>query len=69
MPSKSQAQHNLMEGVAHGWKPSGMKAPPVSVAKEFSAADAMQKHGVAKRSGEHKRHPSTDHFKMRMSHR
>lgn len=40
MPSTSKAQHNLMEGIAHGWKPSGMKkAPPVSVAKDFAAAD------------------------------
>ena len=43
MPSKSQSQHNLMEGVAHGWKPGGMKAPPVSVAKEFVAADKGKK--------------------------
>ena len=40
MPSKSQKQHNLMEGIAHGWKPTGMhKGPPVKVAKEFAAAD------------------------------
>lgn len=40
MPSTSQAQHNLMEGIAHGWKPSGMKkTPPVKVAKDFAAAD------------------------------
>lgn len=39
MPSKSPAQHRLMEGIAHGWKPKGMKGPPVSVAKEFVAAD------------------------------
>jgi hypothetical protein len=40
MPSTSKAQHNLMEGIAHGWKPSGMKkAPPKSVAKDFVEAD------------------------------
>lgn len=39
MPSKSPAQHRLMEAVAHGWKPKGVKTPPVSVAKEFVAAD------------------------------
>lgn len=38
MPSKSPAQARLMQAVAHGWKdPSG--GPPVSVAKEFVAAD------------------------------
>ena len=46
MPSKSQAQHNLMEGVAHGWKPRGGKAPPVKVAKEFAAADKGKKFGT-----------------------
>jgi hypothetical protein len=40
MPSTSKAQHNLMEGIAHGWRPSGMKkAPPKSVAKDFVEAD------------------------------
>lgn len=40
MPSTSKAQHNLMEGIAHGWKPSGMKkAPPKSVARDFVEAD------------------------------
>jgi len=39
MPSKSPAQARLMAGIAHGWKPSGMKGPPVSVAKEFNQAD------------------------------
>jgi hypothetical protein len=40
MPSESRAQHNLMEGIAHGWHPSGMKkAPPKSVAKDFVEAD------------------------------
>lgn len=28
-----------MAAVAHGWKPSKRKAPPVGVAKEFNAAD------------------------------
>ena len=28
-----------MRAVAHGWKPSKKDAPPVSVAKEFVAAD------------------------------
>lgn len=29
-----------MAAVAHGWKPSGLKVPPVEVAKEFNQADA-----------------------------
>jgi hypothetical protein len=28
-----------MAAVAHGWHPTGMKGPPVSVAKEFNQAD------------------------------
>ena len=38
-PSTSQAQHNLMAGVAHGWTPDQVEAPPVAVAKEFTEAD------------------------------
>ena len=39
MPSKSPAQARLMHAVAHGWKPDRIDGPPVSVAKEFTAAD------------------------------
>lgn len=39
MPSKTPKQAKFMRAVAHGWKPSGTKAPPVKVAKEFTAAD------------------------------
>lgn len=40
MPSKSPAQARLMAGIAHGWKPSGLKhAPPTAVATEFNQAD------------------------------
>ena len=40
MPSRSMRQHRLMEGIAHGWKPTGMKKPPPkSVATEFAKAD------------------------------
>ena len=39
MPSKSPEQARLMAAVAHGWHPTGMKGPPVSVAKEFNQAD------------------------------
>ena len=40
MPSTSPAQARLMAMVAHGGKPTGMNGPPVSVAKDFNAADA-----------------------------
>lgn len=40
MPSRSPSQARLMAGIAHGWKPTGMKSPPpVSVAREFNQAD------------------------------
>ncbi len=39
MPSTTAKQAHLMAAVAHGWHPTGMKGPPVSVAKEFHAAD------------------------------
>jgi hypothetical protein len=39
MPSTSKAQARLMQAVAHGWKKPGGGGPPVSVAKEFVAAD------------------------------
>jgi hypothetical protein len=39
MPSTTKKQARFMAAVAHGWKPSQKKAPPVSVAKEFNKAD------------------------------
>lgn len=39
MPSKSQAQHNYMEGIAHGMKPKSGKGPSKAVAEEFVKAD------------------------------
>jgi len=36
-----------MRAVAHGWKPSRVKAPPVSVAKEFVEADKKSRGGLA----------------------
>ena len=39
MPSSTHKQARFMAAVAHGFKPTGTKAPPVSVAKEFNAAD------------------------------
>lgn len=38
MPSTSEAQHNLMEMVAHGGKPNKASVP-AKVAKEFVKAD------------------------------
>ncbi len=37
MPYASESQRRLMEGIAHGWKPSGMKDPPSkAVARKFT---------------------------------
>jgi len=51
MPSVSQKQHNLMEMVAHGGKPSSGKGPTKAVAKEYVDADRMkaQAHALRKR--------------------
>lgn len=49
MPSSSAKQHNFMEAVAHGWKPSQEKGPSVAVAKDFVAADkgsSMDEHAI-----------------------
>jgi hypothetical protein len=44
MPSKSKKQEKTMRAIAHGWKPKGSaKGIPVSVAKEFAAADKRKK--------------------------
>lgn len=41
MPSSSKQQAKTMRAIAHGWQPSGKAASiPVSVAKDFEAADA-----------------------------
>lgn len=50
MPSKTQAQHRLMQAVAHGFKPTQFKGPPVSVAHDFVEAD--------KKAGRVKSHPA-----------
>ena len=39
MPSSSAKQARFMAGIAHGWHPSDVKAPPLKVAKEFNRAD------------------------------
>jgi len=43
MPSKSQAQHRLMEAIAHGAKPKKGKGPSRKVAREYVAADEMKR--------------------------
>jgi hypothetical protein len=49
MPSQSPAQHRLMEGIAHGWHPTGLKnPPPKKVAVEFANADEAKAHHVSK---------------------
>ena len=46
MPSKSLAQARVMSAISHGWKPTGKAADiPVSVAREFHAADKGHKYG------------------------
>ena len=45
MPSKSPAQHKLMEAIAHGMKPN-KGGPSKAVAKEFAKAD--DKAGITK---------------------
>lgn len=42
MPSRSKAQKKTMDAIAHGWRPpkgSSVAKIPVSVAKDFVAAD------------------------------
>lgn len=43
MPSKSKAQHNLMEAVAHDPKFAKKTGIPQSVGKEFAEADKGKK--------------------------
>jgi hypothetical protein len=46
MPSHSPEQAKTMSAIAHGWRPTGSAAKiPVSVAKEFHAADKGHKYG------------------------
>lgn len=45
MPSKSPAQHRLMEAAAHN--PGGYGGVPQSVGKDFAAADKAKKLGKA----------------------
>src|SRR5262252_4370304 len=49
MPSHSVKQAKTMSAIAHGWKPKGSAAGiPMSVAKEFHAADGAMKHKYGK---------------------
>lgn len=43
MPSKSKAQHKLMEAVAHNSKFAKTVGIPQKVGKEFAAADKRKK--------------------------
>ena len=49
MPSKTDKQAKFMRAVAHGFKPTDKKGPPVSVAKEFVKADKAS--NVARKGG------------------
>jgi hypothetical protein len=51
MPSVSKKQHNLMQAVAHGWKPKYQKGPSKAVAEEFLAADKREGKYQGKRRG------------------
>jgi len=52
MPSKSKAQHNLMEACAHGAKYKN--CPPKKVADEFVKADTGSKAKLPERVGKKK---------------
>ncbi|EOH1034879.1 hypothetical protein ACLMYS_003853 [Salmonella enterica] len=47
MPSKSRAQHNLMEAVAHNPEFARKKGIPQSVGEEFAQADKGKKFAKA----------------------
>lgn len=55
MPSKSPAQHRLMEAAAH--TPGGYGGVPQSVGKEFALADLGRKLGPIKKAPKVKRKP------------
>lgn len=50
MPSKSKAQHNLMEAVAHDPKFARKSGIPQSVGKEFAKADEAKDAFASKRA-------------------
>lgn len=51
-----------MRAVAHGYKPPGGRAPPVSVAKEFMHADEAAKKGHRNRAQRADRKRETDRW-------
>ena len=54
MPTKSPAQARLMEGIAHGWHPSGLShPPPKKVAEEFVEADKRDNRKPHAKRGQH----------------
>lgn len=62
MPSKSKKQHNLMNAVAHNPAFAKKVGIPVSVGKEFSAADKGKKFGSGGRADLQKiNEPKTKH--------
>ena len=54
VPSKSPAQHRLMEAVAHSPKFAKKVGIPTSVGKEFAAADKKMKGGGKLSSASHR---------------
>lgn len=58
MPSKTEAQHNLMEGAAHNPAFAKKVGVPQSVGREFVAADKGKFNGPQQRATAHAlRHP------------
>lgn len=58
MPSQSRAQHNYMEGIAHGMKPRDGKGPSKEQAEEFVEADKKDKRWKKKEHAAEKADPS-----------
>lgn len=77
MPSVSRAQQKAMHAAAAGNSTIGIpqsvgedfaaadhaRGPAKLPARKSDFHKAMQSHGVAKGTGEHKRHPATSHYK------
>jgi hypothetical protein len=64
MPSRSPEQAKTMSAIAHGWKPTGKAADiPVSVAREFHAADKGHKYGKGMHGQRGKSYPPLSSLK------
>ena len=64
MPSVSTKQARLMSAISHGWKPTGKAADiPVSVAREFHAADKGHKYGKGMHGQRGKSYPPLSSLK------